>query len=108
MYLFQADWHVDQRQYDAGDPCFRRALAKSAAGHERAIATSSDGAATCPARATAQRNTVVNIPYSILLNCAGKAEITKQSETEDHRKTNRSGLLRALNSSILIGWIDEC
>ena len=22
VYLFQADWHVDQRQYDAGDPCF--------------------------------------------------------------------------------------
>ena len=102
VYLFQADWHVDQRQYDVGDPCFRRALAKSAAGHERAIATS-DGAATCPARAAAPRNTVVNIPHSILLNCAGKAEITEQRGAEDHLKTNRSSLLRAPNSAIFGG-----
>ena len=39
VYLFQADWHVDQRQYDAGGPCFRRALAESAAGQEHAVAS---------------------------------------------------------------------
>ena len=39
VYLFQADWHVDQRQYDAGDPSFRRALAESAAGQEHVLAS---------------------------------------------------------------------
>ena len=37
--LKQIDWHVDQRQYDAGGPCFRRALAESAAGQEHAVAS---------------------------------------------------------------------
>ena len=96
MYLFQANWHVDQRQYDAGDLRFRRALAKSAAGQERvvAIATRKQGLP----RGEAQRNMIVDIPHSLLESCARKAEITQQSATEDHLKTNRSSLYSELRT----------
>ena len=39
VYVFAAGWDVHQRQYDAGDLCFRRALAKSAAGQDHVVAT---------------------------------------------------------------------